>query len=538
MRHLVAVGLCSLVCVSIVTSQFIVKCRVVGWNGAPLPLARVCDNPEGRNASSADEQGFCRITLSKKEPRYLSISGVGCYGNSIPLLTDLEDSVEIVVHLDPVIIEDNFNDVDVGYRTEPEAALRHMRMTRQPDGTYRAAIHSLQPQIEFRILNVAKNNWPVVLGTNADSYISDGRLGYFAIKHCKNDTAVILFDPAAVPIASQASFEFIGNPSTTSRFARLHGNLTAMYMRFVDSLQTLQREKRETENFLSSWRDSAEVLKRLILVEQDPILRGELLIRYYRLRSINGMALDTPFVRTYVTAIPCTSPLWVFNNYEAFDISKIHPRGDAFVDSMLERNPSRELRAFLLFSRAQEAQYKMDEKGVRLNYERLKDEFGDVFWAKIADSQIAVNMKVRRGVQVPDFAFKGMDDSTRVFSKSLLKGKVYLLDFWATWCLPCIGEIPYIKKAYEKFRSKGLRIISVSLDAQRESPLKFRKLNMNMPWDHVWIHPEDVKALSDEFEITGIPKPILVDRDGVIVGLKSEARGENLEIMLGRLLGE
>jgi thiol-disulfide isomerase/thioredoxin len=533
-----AIALCILVCVPAVSSQFVVKGRVVGWNGKPLPLAHVSDNPEGRNARATDENGYFRITLSKKEPRYLSVSGVGCYGNSIPLLTDLEDSVELIARLDPVRVEEISSEADVRYRTEQGSAFKQVRMTKEADGTYRAAIYSQKRQIEFQILNMAKNNWPVVLGTNADSFVSDGRLGYFAVKSCANDTAMIQFDPAAVPIASQQSFEFTGKPSTTARFSRLHGDLTGMYMRFVDSLQALQRESRATESCLRAWTDSASMLKRAIVAEDDQVLKGELLIRYYRLTSINGMVLDTSFVRTLITGIPFSSPLWVFNNYEAFDMSKIHPLGDAFVDSMLECNPSRELRAFLLFSRAQEAQYMMDEKAVRLNYERLKDEFGDVFWARIADTQIAVRMKVKRGVQIPDFAFKGLDDSTIVYSKGSMKGKVYLLDFWATWCLPCIGEIPFIKKAYEKFRSKGLRIISVSLDAQRESPLKFRKLNMSMPWEHAWVHPEDAKALHDTFEITGIPKPILVDGDGMIVGLKSEVRGENLEKTLGRLMGE
>jgi len=265
------------------------------------------------------------------------------------------------------------------------------------------------------------------------------------------------------------------------------------------------------------------------------VLRAELLVRYYRLTSIYGMILDTVFVQRLVTAIPCTSSVWYFNNYEAFDISKIHPLGEAFVDSMLEHHPSRELRAFLLFSRAQEAQSKMDEKEVRLNYERLKDEFGDVFWAKIADSQIAVQMKVKRGAQIPDFSFKDMDDSTIVYSKSSLKGNIFLLDFWATWCLPCIGEIPNLQKAYDKYHSKGLQIISISSDANQTDVHTFRMHKAVMPWKHAWISGGDLKLIHAQFEVTGIPKPILVDREGVILGLKSEVRGENLDRVLEKL---
>ena len=68
--------------------------------------------------------------------------------------------------------------------------------------------------------------------------------------------------------------------------------------------------------------------------------------------------------------------------------------------------------------------------------------------------------------------------------------------------------------------------------------MKFKKQNMNMPWDHAWVQPEEVKGLQDKFEITGIPKPMLVDGDGVIVGHKSEVRGENLKKILKWVLGE
>jgi hypothetical protein len=216
-------------------------------------------------------------------------------------------------------------------------------------------------------------------------------------------------------------------------------------MDFVQALQKLEREDRDTKSFVSAWMDSAVRLKEMVMTEKDPVMRGEVLLRYYRLTSLRVMRFDTLFYTKYASQIPATSPLWFFNNYEAYDQMFLRSGGSAYVDSIREYHPSRELRAFILFNAAIEAQSSMNTEEVRRNYVRLKEEFGDIWWSKIADQWLMVDMKVRRGTQVPDFTFKDMDDSTILYSKSSLKGKVYLLDFWATWCIPCLNEILYLQ---------------------------------------------------------------------------------------------
>jgi len=126
-------------------------------------------------------------------------------------------------------------------------------------------------------------------------------------------------------------------------------------------------------------------------------------------------------------------------------------------------------------------------------------------------------------------------EKTIKYKKDDFKNKVFLVDFWATWCLPCIGEIPNLQKAYDKYHSKGLQIISISSDANQTDVHTFRMHKAVMPWKHAWISGGDLKLIHAQFEVTGIPKPILVDREGVILGLKSEVRGENLDRVLEKL---
>ena len=333
------------------------------------------------------------------------------------------------------------------------------------------------------------------------------------------------------------TFWFSPSISRTGIYAHLHTQLSAEYFSFVDALQALQRDNRDTAPLLAAWADSASHLKQMVLVETDPIMRGEYLIRYYRLASIPGLRFDTLFYRSIINEIGAYSPLWFFNNYEAFDQTFVHPAGKRFVDSMVASHPSRELRAFLLFQSAMEAQSSMNQAEVERNYLKLKSQFADVWWAKIADQWLMPLAKLRTGAKVPEFSFKDMDDSTKVYSNATLSGHFYLLDFWATWCLPCIGEIPNIQAAYQKYRDKGLEIISISSDLKKSEVEAFRAHKHAMPWKNVWISPDEIQSVHEKFEVTGIPRPIFVNPDGTIIGIGPELRGDNLDKVLAKYIG-
>ena len=339
--------------------------------------------------------------------------------------------------------------------------------------------------------------------------------------------------------STRRSYYQFANPNTLlARYAQLHPYLMNGYEEFVTSLQNREKNGLETRTYLNAWMDSAAHLKSMSLEETDSVIRGEYLLRYYRITSISGMWFDTSFYQKMVLTVPMNSPLWFFNNYETFDQNMVHPKGKSFIDSMIEYHPSRELRAFLLFETAKESQYQMRENETRSNFIKLKEEYGDIWWGKIADQFIFAKMNIKKGTRIPNFLFKDMNDSTLAYSNGSLIGKTYLLDFWATWCLPCIGEIPFLQKAYDKYQSKGFQIISVSSDLNKSDVYNFRKQKYAMPWNHAWLSESEFNTIKDLFEISGIPKPILVDKDGIIVGIKGEVRSVELERTLSKLFQE
>ncbi len=121
------------------------------------------------------------------------------------------------------------------------------------------------------------------------------------------------------------------------------------------------------------------------------------------------------------------------------------------------------------------------------------------------------------------------------FDQKTLAGKVVLVDFWATWCGPCIAEMPNVLAAWNKYHDKGFEVVGISLDQDRKA-LEGFLTEKDIPWTILyeepagegWQHP-----LATHYGITGIPTVILVGRDGKVISM--EVRGEKLEEELSKL---
>jgi len=117
------------------------------------------------------------------------------------------------------------------------------------------------------------------------------------------------------------------------------------------------------------------------------------------------------------------------------------------------------------------------------------------------------------------FAVEGRTSTGGKFSSDSLKGKVVLVDFWATWCGPCIGELPNVKKAYADFHDKGFEIVGVSCDTGDDVLNSFTKENV-MPWVQLreasQSEAERWHPLAKRYGVDGIPQMFLIDRQGVL----------------------
>ena len=123
-------------------------------------------------------------------------------------------------------------------------------------------------------------------------------------------------------------------------------------------------------------------------------------------------------------------------------------------------------------------------------------------------------------------------DGTKV-DLAQMRGKAVLIDFWATWCPPCVAEMPDVVKAYQKYHGQGLEIVGVSLDQDKDEMLAFTKKN-GMPWPQ-YFDGEGLEsnAISRSFGIDSIPTMWLIDKKGMLVN--SEA-GQDLDANIEKLL--
>jgi thiol-disulfide isomerase/thioredoxin len=150
------------------------------------------------------------------------------------------------------------------------------------------------------------------------------------------------------------------------------------------------------------------------------------------------------------------------------------------------------------------------------------------------DAKDYKRIEVYVGAEIPDFSFQDFDGAPRKLSD--FKGKYVLLDFWGSWCTPCKVEMPYLKAAYARFKSRGFEILGMDKD---EDPAK-AKLFVNenqMDWPQATTE-SIIDLIRFRFRISGWPSKILIDPQQrvVMVDAKGQLNGDKLADALDKLL--
>ncbi len=151
----------------------------------------------------------------------------------------------------------------------------------------------------------------------------------------------------------------------------------------------------------------------------------------------------------------------------------------------------------------------------------------------IAAVAVSAACNAQTGEKYKDFSLPSPDGKELALSKTVEANKYTLLDFWASWCGPCMGEVPYLKAAYAEYKGKGFEIFAVSYDNDATAwQGAIRKNGMN------WMHVSALKGwdcpTQSMYGVRSIPRNLLIDSKGVIVA--ENLRGEALAEKLAELL--
>jgi thiol-disulfide isomerase/thioredoxin len=293
----------------------------------------------------------------------------------------------------------------------------------------------------------------------------------------------------------------------------------------------------------------------MIESETDPVLRQYLLLGYFSHTSPGPE--DSSLAQRALAEIPPTSIVWSLQSGGASitlptisHLAKQPEMAQVYADSIIEAHPDRTVRASFLFSQVMNASRALENQQQRTPdpnvqaassdttrfarlLDRLVSEYGDTPWAEFARKFFPRERNVLPGREVPDFTVVSLDDSTVTLTRQSLRGRVYLMDFWAVWCGPCVAEMPFLHAAHARFKDRGFTILSLSFDKHRLDVRDYRQATWPMPWLHGFVDGGSESDLAMRFEVAGIPRSILVDRDGTIRA--TELRGKKLEETLAAM---
>ena len=175
--------------------------------------------------------------------------------------------------------------------------------------------------------------------------------------------------------------------------------------------------------------------------------------------------------------------------------------------------------------------------------EKLQVEFPESEQAKKSDKVIqsikdyAASLQIQRSLveqgMFPAFAVNDLEGEP--LSLDQYKGKVVLIDFWATWCGPCINELPNVLQAYTKYHKDGFDIIGISLDKDRNKLTQFIQKE-KMPWRQYFDGQGWQNSLAKKYGVNSIPATYLLDGEGRIIGV--DLRGSALEDAVASALAQ
>lgn len=177
--------------------------------------------------------------------------------------------------------------------------------------------------------------------------------------------------------------------------------------------------------------------------------------------------------------------------------------------------------------------FKMVSNGMRARFPNSEyPGYIDTQIESIKSQITALNSEAEAGGQAPEIVLN--DRNGKPLALSSLRGKVVLIDFWASWCMPCRAENPNVVKMYDKYKDKGFTVYSVSLDNDRDAWLKAIEAD-NLKWPN---HVSDLNGWNSApvtaYDVQGIPATFLLDKEGNIIA--KNLRGPQLEEKLKEVL--
>lgn len=295
---------------------------------------------------------------------------------------------------------------------------------------------------------------------------------------------------------------------------------------------------KNTKDFRADCGKELKEIDAQLAQENTPEVRQALLVSRFFHLNLAKEKCTPEFLARLIKEVPATSPAW---SLEPDLLSAIFEEGTpvclAYATQARKGHPDPEVRLSLLFDYFWEMLEAKEESEWRPAYETLQKDFASSDKARKAKEILGGELKTAPGKPAPAFSIAALDAPGKTYTLKDFEGSYVLIDFWATWCPPCRAEMPHLHKAWAQFKGKKFQILSLSFDRQVAHIAPFRKQAATpMPWQHAFVEGGFNSILAQAYGVKGIPKPLLIGPDGIILATGGDVRGEKLLETLGNYL--
>ncbi len=405
-------------------------------------------------------------------------------------------------------------------------------MERRDDGTWAYTVEEPGERLRYRI-RMGGINVPEIDGTQADRY-EPHWYGYQAVVEAASGPMGIVFDPGRLPPRGGDDLPRLATDHEP--LARAFALKKALDKAYMGAKQMAMGG--EKPNYSKLYGAAHGQIVEALASEDSAALRGYAAANALGMR---GELMTAEEEKQAFEQLPDDSIFWNLVSVQRLD-SEEH--GELLEG--LRSHPDVTVSARALIALVRGANRSGDTERWEKLYAELVKVDAEVLTSLrffLTDLNSNPDPRIAVGKPIPDFElalFESSLEGRDTVSKADLLGRVYLIDFWGTWCFPCLAEIPKIREVWEKYEKRDFQVLSVALENSPDVVRDYMNNQESMPWLHHYVK-QDYRSeipILKTFEVTSFPKPILVGADGNILATDTDKlKGENLMETVGEALG-